>query len=309
MTPAVHGMLVVDKPAGMTSHDVVLRVRRTLGGKVGHTGTLDPQATGVLVLCLGTATRLTRFLQHQDKAYDCLVRFGQATDTYDAEGEPVGEAVAVDGLEADRVEAALERFRGTFEQVPPAYSAKKVRGQAAYKRARRGETVELKPVEVKVDELVLRGIEGDSVRLHVACGSGFYVRTLAHELGQALGIPAHLAGLRRVRVGPIELDRATAWSVVESGDADALIDALVPAGEMLPDWPAVVLNDRGLETLAHGGVVEPRMVAERVAGAGGLAVAAAGPGGWVRGLDADGRMIAALEVLPGGMLQPRIVLG
>jgi tRNA pseudouridine55 synthase len=308
MTESPTGMLVIDKPSGLTSHDVVLRVRRILGGKVGHTGTLDPQATGVLILCLGSATRLARFLQHQDKAYDCLVRFGQATDTYDAEGEPLGEAVDPGRIDPDRVEEALERFRGTIQQVPPVYSAKKVRGQPSYKRARRGEQVELEPVEVRVDRLELRGIEGDSVRLHVACGSGFYVRTLAHELGVALGIPAHLAGLRRVSVGPTGLDRAIDWRLVEEDDAAALAAAVLPAGEMFPTWPAVVLNDRGLETLANGGVVEPRMVADRIPGSEGTGVAAAGPGGWVRGLDPDGRMIAALEVLPGGMLQPRIVL-
>lgn len=308
MTAATTGMLVIDKPEGLTSHDVVLKVRRILGGKVGHTGTLDPQATGVLILCLGSATRLTRFLQHQDKAYDCLVRFGQATDTYDAEGEPVGEAVDPGTIDPARVEAALEHFRGTFDQVPPVYSAKKVRGQPSYKRVRRGEEVELDAVEVHVERLELRGVEADTVRLHVACGSGFYVRTLAHDLGTALGIPAHLAGLRRVRVGPIGLERAIDWSLVERGDAEALVARVVPAGEMFPDWPAVVLNERGMDTLSNGGVVEPRMVSDRIAAADGLGVAAAGPGGWVRGLDAEGRMVAALEVLPGGMLQPRIVL-
>jgi len=301
-------MLIVDKPGGMTSHDVVLRVRRVLGGKVGHTGTLDPQATGVLILCIGAATRLTRFLQHQNKAYDCVVRFGQATDTYDAEGQPVGDPVPVPPLDEAQVEEALEQFRGTIQQIPPVYSAKKIRGQPSYKRVRRGEEVELPPVEICVESLELRGIDGDQVRLHVACGPGTYVRTLAHDLGTALGIPAHLAELRRVRVGAVGLDRATPWEQVDAGDEASLIAALVPAGEMLPEWPAVVLNDRGLEMLANGGVIEPRMVSERIDGSGGLGVASAGPGGWVRALADGGGMVAALEVLPGGMLQPRIVL-
>jgi tRNA pseudouridine55 synthase len=308
MSAVPPGMLIVDKPAGFTSHDVVLRVRRTLGGKVGHTGTLDPQATGVLILCLGAATRLARFLQHQDKAYDCLVRFGWATDTYDAEGEAVAEPVSVPEFDADRIEQALAGFRGTIDQVPPVYSAKKIRGQPSYKRVRRGEKVELAAVAVEIDRLELQGIEDDAVRLHVECGPGTYVRTLAHDLGAVLGCPSHLAELRRVRVGPIGLDRAISWDFVANADQDALTARIVSASDMFPGWPAVVFNERGLATLNNGGVVEPSMVTERIAGAGGLTVAGAGPGGWVRGLDAGGSMLAALEVLPGGMLQPRIVL-
>jgi tRNA pseudouridine55 synthase len=216
------GLLVIDKPAGMTSHDVVERVRDLLHERVGHAGTLDPQATGVLLLCVGAATRLSRFLQGHDKIYEGVVRLGWATDTYDAQGEPAADPVPVPSLHEEAVRAALGRFMGEQQQVPPVYSAKKVRGQPAYRRARRGEPVQPDPVTVTVYALELLQLAGEQIHLRVHCSAGTYVRTLAHDLGAALGCPAHLAALRRTASGAFDLRDALEWQVVEDGEAAAL---------------------------------------------------------------------------------------
>lgn len=307
---ALAGMLIIDKPAGMTSHDVVVRVRKQLGVRAGHTGTLDPQATGVLLVCVGAATRLTRFLQHQDKVYDCSVRLGTATDTYDADGEVVEGPVEVAPLDERTVKAALEPFRGPIEQVPPVYSAKKIRGQPAYKRARRGEEVVHEPIQVQIHALELLATEGERIDLRVHCGSGTYVRTLASDLGRALGYPAHLEALRRLEVGGFGLDRAMSWEWLEGASREQLSAALVPCVEMLPAWPVARVGDDGLTLLRNGGVIEPRHIVERAAGAGGAVITGTGTGNdaWVRVLDPEGVMVAAAEVRPGGMLQPRVVL-
>ncbi len=305
----VRGMLVIDKPAGLTSHDLVLAVRHRLRARAGHTGTLDPQATGVLLVCVGEATRLTRFLQHDDKVYECVVRFGWATDTYDAEGEPLAPPVAVPALDAGTVEAALARFRGTFEQVPPAYSAKKVHGVPSYRRVRRGERVQHAPVKVTIHALELLALEPESLRLRVHCGPGTYVRTLAHELGEALGCPAHLAALRRLRVGSFDLAGAIDGAALREMARAELLEHLLPPEQMLPEWPLLLLRESGVAVLRHGGVIEPRHVAERLPGRGGATVQGSGGARWVRLCAPDGRMVAAAEALPGGMLQPRVVFG
>jgi len=305
----VAGMLVVDKPAGCTSHDVVLKVRRRLGTRAGHTGTLDPQATGVLLVCVGATTRLTRFLQHRDKVYDCTVRLGWATDSYDAEGQPVTDPVQVPALSEASVRGVLARFIGDIEQVPPVYSAKKIRGQPAYKRARRGEDVTHKPIRVQVYEIQLRVLEAERIGLRVHCGAGTYVRTLAHDVGEALGCPAHLETLRRLRVGPFGLDDPVSWERLLEASAQELRASLVAPRDMLPDWPAVVLREQGKSVLRNGGVLEPRLISERHAGQGGATVTGTGHQSWARVLDGEGRMVAVAEVLPGGMLQPRVVLG
>lgn len=303
------GMLVVDKPAGPTSHDVVVRVRRLLDCRAGHSGTLDPQATGVLLVCLGAATRLARFLQQDDKEYECIVRFGWATDTYDADGEALGEPQPVPELDGAALDGLLDRFRGEIQQVPPAYSAKKVRGQPSYRRARRGEQVEHREVTVRIDDLEILAVEAERLRLRLTCSSGTYVRTLAHDIGSALGCPSHLEALRRCRVGRFGLDRSLSWGPIESGDADALQGRIVPPTEMFPEWPAAILSRQGLEATRHGTVLEPRLLADRLPGCDGAVLGSTGPGAWVRLLDDEGRMRAAAEVLPGGMLQPRVFLG
>lgn len=302
------GLMVVDKPAGMTSHDVVERVRAILGERVGHAGTLDPQATGVLLLCVGSATRLARFLQGHDKVYEGVVRFGQATDTYDAQGEPVGDPVPVPELERDRVQEALQGFTGEIEQVPPVYSAKKVRGQPSYRRARRGESVQPKPVEVRIYAIELLDLGAEEVRLRVHCGAGTYVRTLAHDLGAALGCPAHLAALRRTHSGTFDLADAIGWSDIGQSSADELRRRVLPAAEMLPDWPAAVVGPEGAAAVANGGMVEAGWIVDRRPGLQRAGTAPAAPEGWVRLLDENGRMLAAGEMVPGGLVQPRIVL-
>lgn len=207
--PSSGGVLLVDKPEGPTSHDVVDRVRRLLGERrVGHTGTLDPFASGLLVLCVGRATRLSEYLAGLDKEYLAVVRLGRTTATQDPDGELLTEHELPASLGAEDVEAALAPRRGRIRQVPPVFSAKKVGGQRAYRKARRGEPVELKAVEVTVHALELLALEPPFARLRVHCSSGTYVRALARDIGESLGVGAHLAALRRTRVGPFRVEDA-----------------------------------------------------------------------------------------------------
>jgi len=206
------GLVVVDKPGGMTSHDVVARVRRLAGTrKVGHAGTLDPMATGVLVLGVERATRLLGHLMLTEKAYDATVRLGAATTTDDAEGEVVATA-STSGLDDATIRAAAATFVGTLQQVPSAVSAVRVDGKRAYARVRAGESVELEPRTVTVHDLVVHGVRaGDGVYdldIGVRCSSGTYIRAIARDLGRSLGVGGHLAALRRTAVGPFTLDRA-----------------------------------------------------------------------------------------------------
>ncbi len=201
-----NGVIVVDKPAGWTSHDVVAKARRILGERsIGHLGTLDPMATGVLPLVLGRMTRLCQFYTSSEKAYEGTIRLGFATDTYDCDGDPAGPTTAVNvTLEESR--AVVAGFVGVIQQVPPPFSAKKIKGVPAYKLARKKQEVKLAPVEVKVREFVVLGLTGDLVDFRCAVSSGTYVRSLAHELGQKLGIGAHLASLRRTQVAEFSID-------------------------------------------------------------------------------------------------------
>ena len=257
VSPPLDGVLVVDKPPGPTSHDVVARVRRACrGARVGHTGTLDPLASGVLPLVLGRATRLARFLSASDKSYEATLRLGIETDTYDAEGQVVARAPdarlgAASLPEAADVEGALARFRGPLEQVPPPFSAKKVEGTRAYELARQQRPFALQPVPVTVHALDLVSCDGALVRVTLTCSAGFYVRVLAHELGRALGCGAHLAALRRTRSGDFGLDRAVALAVAEAGP-EAIAAGLVPLDALLHRLVAARLTPRGLERARHG---------------------------------------------------------
>jgi len=205
--------------------------------KVGHLGTLDPAATGVLPLVIGRATRLARFYSSSDKVYDAVIRFGWATTTYDREGERVGDATEV-VLDRDRLEPLLERFRGEFEQTPPPVSAKKIHGTPAYKFARKNVAVELEPVKVNVFSLELAECSGAEARFRVHCSAGTYLRGIAHDLGQAYGCGAFLSSLVRTRSAEFTIEQArTLDALAEMAAADKLSEALVPATSLLPDVP------------------------------------------------------------------------
>jgi len=204
----MNGVLIIDKPAGLTSHDVVNRVRRILDQRsVGHLGTLDPMATGVLPIVVGNFTRLAQFYVSSEKTYEGTVRFGFCTDTYDAEGEPTSEVKEV-SLDADELESAVGKFRGTIEQEPPPFSAKKIKGVPAYKLARKQKEVHLKPVEVTIKELEVLGVDVDRMRFRARVTSGTYMRSVAHDLGRALGCGAHLESLRRTAVAEFTITEA-----------------------------------------------------------------------------------------------------
>jgi len=204
----MNGVLIIDKPTGLTSHDVVNRVRRILQERsIGHLGTLDPMATGVLPLVAGNLTRLAQFYTHSEKGYEGTIRFGFATDTYDAEGEPTTEPKEV-ALRPEEVESAAARFRGMIEQTPPPFSAKKIKGIPAYKLARKHQEVTLKPVQVEIKEFEILSVDFDRVRFRARVASGTYMRCVAHEMGNALSCGAHLESLRRTAVAEFTLEDA-----------------------------------------------------------------------------------------------------
>jgi tRNA pseudouridine55 synthase len=238
----VNGLLVIDKPSAMTSHDVVSVVRRVTGeSTTGHLGTLDPMATGVLPVLMGKYTRLAQFFGPLAKTYTGAIRFGFATDTYDADGTP---APAGKGLPAnDEIQAATALFRGAVEQTPPPYSAKKVNGKPAYKAARRGETVVLKPVSLMIEEFVIGPIEGEYAEFTIRISSGGYVRSVAHDLGQILGCGAHLARLRRVAAGPFTLAQALTLEELSAQAAAGTLEQSLPHPRtLLPELPATTAD-------------------------------------------------------------------
>lgn len=247
------GVLVVDKPEGWTSHDVVAKVRRIAGTKrVGHLGTLDPIATGVLPLVIGSATRLAQFYTRSNKVYEGTVRFGFSTDSYDRAGVPTSSLKAVT-LDRSELECVLDRFRGEFLQIPPPVSAKKVNGRRAYELARKAVPVGLAPVPVQVYELTVLEVSGSDARLRVHCSGGTYVRSIAHELGEALQCGAHLLELRRMASGEFDLAKARTPAQLESLAADGrLPEALVPPQQLLPDFPAVYVEDRVAVEIRNG---------------------------------------------------------
>ena len=234
------GALVIDKPKGRTSHDVVDAVRHLAGFRqIGHLGTLDPLATGVLVLLLGRATRLVQFYAGRRKRYAAGFRFGFATDTYDSDGEPLGpDSPPV--LNASVLERLSAERTGRFEQKPPAFSAKKVGGRPAYELARKKQAVELKPVEVEIYEYKLKEIEGSLARFFIECSSGTYIRSLAHEMGQALGCGAHLAEITRTAVGEFSLEQAiTLEELADASKAGRFADCMIKLENLLPNFPRV----------------------------------------------------------------------
>ena len=300
------GLLVVDKPVGPTSHDVVARVRRITGERrIGHTGTLDPRASGVLPLVLGRATRLARFLAAADKSYTAVVRLGVATDTYDADGRPVGGPYTGPGPDRVAIEGALEGFRGTFFQRPPAFSAKKVSGVRSYRTARQeraasdaASSAEPPPaVEVTVFDLRLIEANGFTVKLSVTCSSGFYVRTLAHDLGQRLGCGGHLAELERTRSGDLPLSEATPLEQLERDPAVAG-SMLIPMARILTGLPAATLTEEGARRARHGRTLGDAEVATRTPAEGPV----------TRLLDPAGDLVGIAESRGGRLLHPVVIL-
>ncbi|MCC6364365.1 MAG: tRNA pseudouridine(55) synthase TruB [Bryobacterales bacterium] len=237
------GVIVVNKPEGWTSHDVVNKMRRIAGTRrVGHLGTLDPMATGVLPLVLNRATRLAQFYVRSDKKYEALIRFGHSTDSYDRDGQPLSEHVAV-SLDRAQLENTLQEFRGTQLQRPPAISAKKIAGTPAYKLARKKIAVDLEPVEINIYSLDLLEFRPDEIRLAVHCSAGAYVRSLAHDLGQKLGCGAWLEQLCRTMSGDFTISNAHTLPELESLAAgDRLNEALIPASKLLPQFPAEIVD-------------------------------------------------------------------
>lgn len=248
--PPEGGVLPVDKPSGPTSHDVVARARRALDErKIGHTGTLDPFASGLLLLCVGPATRLSEYLTGLDKSYRARVLLGARTATHDPEGDVLEADERWRELERSTVESALEGLRGRIMQRPPAYSAKKIGGEAAHRRVRRGETVELEPVEVVVHELGLERFDLPELELSVRCSSGTYVRALARDLGEILGSGAHLTFLRRTSVGHFSVDAAVP---VDDLDEVSAARAWISPAEALAHLPQLELDSDEVTRLGHG---------------------------------------------------------
>ncbi len=249
---------MIDKPGGITSHDVVNRLRRVTGEQsIGHLGTLDPMATGVLPLLMGRFTRLAQYFSAAQKSYTGCVRFGFATDTYDAEGEPAGPdqwPEAARSLKLTRVQAAAVRFHGEMEQMPPPFSAKKIDGKPAYKLAREGKPVQLKSARVEIESFVIDALEGPEATFTMDISAGGYVRAVAHELGCDLGCGAHLSRLRRIRAGMFTLAEAHTLKELEAlaGNSAALEDLCVHPRTVLPEMPAVTGDGQVLGRLRNG---------------------------------------------------------
>jgi tRNA pseudouridine55 synthase len=301
----MHGVLIIDKPSGPTSHDVVAVVRRAIGiDRIGHTGTLDPRATGVLPLVVGRATRLASFMSGADKEYVARIRFGAHTATYDAESEAVGFDDPGNVSQA-AVAATLPDFVGTYWQMPPPFSAKKVAGTPAYKLARLHKPVDLKPVEVTAKEVELLGYGDGCAEVRVLCSAGFYVRSLAHDLGKRLECGAYLEDLRRTRSGAFGVAEATPLDVMVS-EGRAAIERLIPVDRLLPELPAVALSEQGVRRASHGNALgvhdlaDARNVAEWLA--------RGQRGARLRLVDTTGTLLGIAEPLDSGLLHPVIVL-
>lgn len=306
MDQGTSGVLIIDKPAGLTSHDVVAQVRRLLGiRQVGHFGTLDPFATGVLPLSVGKATRFAQFYLKSRKAYEGTIRLGFSTDTYDATGQPTSQPVPAQ-VEGSLIEKVLRGFTGRLMQAPPPYSAKHVGGTRAYELARQHKPVQLAPVEVEIYALELLGLEGDVVRFAVECSGGTYVRSLAHDIGQKLGCGAHLAGLRRTAVAEFREKRAVTLEAlaeaVREGKAES---CFVPLEALLPDCPELVVRGREEKSVRHGHKFE---LAQALRPGRGEAPGRLTAVSLLKILNPDHRLIAVARHVTGGIYHPDLVL-
>jgi tRNA pseudouridine55 synthase len=282
---AISGVLVVDKPVGMTSHDVVQAIRNGTGlRRAGHTGTLDPRASGVLVILVGPAVRLSEYVSASDKRYQAIIRLGSTTDTFDADGKFTRNDVPVNVTEAE-FDAVLQTFIGEIEQTPPPYSAVKVQGRKAYEMARQGEEVELAPRKIQVHHLEVLEWAPPEVVVDVHCSSGTYVRSLANDLGEKLGTGAYLVGLRRTKSGRFSLRDATPLrKLQEAFHAGNWYQSLIPAAEALADWPAVELSPDEVEGVRHGHRVK---------------AADDSKPGMVRGVSTQGELVALMDLVAG----------
>lgn len=252
---SLEGVLPVDKPVGPTSHDIVAQARRALGERrIGHTGTLDPFASGLLLLCIGRATRIAEYLTDMSKSYRATMRFGATTDTDDATGSVVAESSAWQSLDDARIRAAFAAETGVRPQRPPAYSARKVSGERAYRLARRGEEVELPEVEVEIHAIDVIGIALPDATFHVRCSSGTYIRSIARDVADRLGTCGHLAALRRTAIGPHSV--ADALSLEQLGDPAAVAAALIAPAAALATFPRMSVDEDDARHLTHGRPVQ-----------------------------------------------------
>jgi len=277
---SISGVLVVDKPVGLTSHEVVQIIRRgTYIRRAGHTGTLDPRASGVLVVLLGPAVRLSEYVSASDKRYQAVILLGKTTDTYDADGR-VLTSNPVDNITEAQFEETLQQFVGEIEQVPPPYSAIKIKGRKAYEMAREGEDFDLQPRKINVYSLELLEWAPPEAVIDVYCSSGTYIRSLANDLGKMLGCGAHLVGLRRTKSGRFTLrDAVPLRKLRESFDDGSWYQYVIPAAEALSDWPSIELTEANVDAIRHG---------HRVPGEAGI-------GKMARGISLDGELVALLE--------------
>ncbi|MGO9438770.1 MAG: tRNA pseudouridine(55) synthase TruB [Terracidiphilus sp.] len=292
----MNGLLVIDKPGGMTSHDVVAKLRKISGERsIGHLGTLDPMATGVLPLLVGRFTRLAQYFSSAEKSYAGTIRFGFATDTYDAEGKPAGAGIKPE-LTLDQVRSAAARFHGEVQQLPPPFSAKKIAGTPAYKLARSGQPVELKPATIHISSFEIDGFNEEEAQFHMSVSAGGYVRSVAHELGQQLGCGAHLSSLRRTQAGPFTLADAHTLTELEplAGDIAALEEKCIHPRKILPEMPAVTADEIALGKLRNGGQAN---------------LADFSPATLVKVFSGQRDLVAVAKRLAGTLFQPVVVLG
>ena len=290
----LNGVMVVDKPAGWTSHDVVAKTRRIVGERsIGHLGTLDPMATGVLPLVLGRMTRLCQFYNASEKAYEGTIRLGFATDTYDADGDPSGEPVEVQ-VSLEELRSSVEGFVGCIQQVPPPFSAKKIQGVPAYKLARKKQDVELKAVDVEVKEFAITAFEADLAQFRCRVSSGTYVRSLAHELGQKLGCGAHLASLRRTAVAEFTLEQShTLEDIAQAASESRIEELLIHPRRVLPSIPCVTATEADVAKIRNGRTVNlPEMSRSP----------------WVKVFAGQTELVCLASRVAGTLFHPKVVL-
>lgn len=290
----VNGILLLDKAIGITSNTALQKVKRLYqASKAGHTGSLDPLASGLLPLCMGEATKLSSFLLDADKAYEGVCKLGVKTSTADAEGEVI-ETRPVPALSEAQLDATLEKFVGDIEQIPPMHSAIKMQGQPLYKLAHQGIEVERQPRQVTIHSLRLTRIESDEFAFELHCSKGTYVRTLVEDIGEVLGCGAHLSALRRTVVGPFELSHAVTMEALERTAADSgfsgLDSLLIPMDQALEKWPAVHLSENSTYYVRQGQAVQ---------------VAKAPTSGWVRLFASNDHFLGVGQILEDGRVAPK----